>query len=121
MIVFYSGDNDLAGGMSPQDVADDTKAFIDLVRRELPQTRLVFIAIKPSVARWKLIDQVRQTNRQTKSLVQALPGSTFIDVESQILGADGKPQAELFQLDGLHLNAKGYEILNAAVRPYLTR
>jgi lysophospholipase L1-like esterase len=25
----------------------------------------------------------------------------------------------LFRVDGLHLNEKGYEILNEAVRPYL--
>ena len=31
----------------------------------------------------------------------------------------GHPRVELFRIDGLHLNEKGYEVLNEAVRPYV--
>jgi lysophospholipase L1-like esterase len=33
-----------------------------------------------------------------------------------LLGDDGKPRGELLGIDGLHLNAKGYDVLNEAVR-----
>lgn len=119
IVVFYSGDNDLNAGKSPDQVVADTREFIDLLRKRSPKSQLVFIAIKPSIARWKLIDKIRETNQRTQKLVEAYPGGVFVNIESQILGDDGKPRAELFRMDGLHLNAKGYEILNDAVRPNL--
>jgi lysophospholipase L1-like esterase len=119
IVVFYSGDNDLNAGKSPDQVIADTREFIDLLRKRSPKSKLVFIAIKPSIARWKLIDKIRETNQRTQTLVASYPGGVFVNIESKILGDDGKPRAELFRMDGLHLNEKGYEILNEAVRPYL--
>ena len=119
IVVFYSGDNDLNAGKSPDQVVADTREFINLLRQRSPKSKLVFIAIKPSIARWKLIDKIRDTNQRTQKLIASYPGGVFVNIESQILGDDGKPRAELFRVDGLHLNEKGYEILNEAVRPYL--
>ena len=119
MIVFYSGDNDLNRGKSVERVVADMRVFVTKVRTDLPATRLLVIGIKPSVARWKLEDSIRQTNREFQKLVNEKPGDVFVDVEAQVLGADGKPRAKLFRADGLHFNEKGYEILNTAVKPYL--
>ena len=118
-IVFYSGDNDLAAGKSSERVVADIQQFIRLVRQKLPRTKLIVIAIKPSISRWRLIDQMRQTNQQVRKLIEARSGDVFIDVEPQILDENGKPRPDLFRPDGLHLNDKGYVILNEAVRPYL--
>jgi lysophospholipase L1-like esterase len=120
-IIFYSGDNDLAAGRSVDCVVDDMRQFIDMVRQKCPGTKLVVIAIKPSIARWKLIDKIREANQQIEKLVGAYPGGVVVNVESKLLGADGKPIRDLFRVDGLHLSAKGYEILNDAVRQYVTR
>ena len=38
MIVFYSGDNDLAAGRSPDRVFDDFETFADSVHERLPET-----------------------------------------------------------------------------------
>src|SRR4051812_14176711 len=118
-IVFYSGDNDLAAKKSPAQVVGDVRQFINLVKHRLPGTKLVVISIKPSPSRWSLIDPMRQTNGEIQKLVKDYKGGVFVDLESGILGDDGKPRAELFRTDGLHLNEKGYEILNERVRPYL--
>ena len=48
LIVFYAGDNDIAGGKSPEQVRDDFRAFAGIVAKELPRTRLLFLSIKPS-------------------------------------------------------------------------
>lgn len=44
LIVLYAGDNDLAAGKSPVAVFRDYQAFVALVRRALPETRIAFIA-----------------------------------------------------------------------------
>src|SRR5581483_4465691 len=109
-IVFYSGDNDLAAGKSAQRVIADTRQFIDLVRTSLPHTKLIVIAIKPSIARWKLIDKIHEVNGQVQHMLQSDPNAAFVDIGTKLLGRDGKPDPAFFRKDGLHLNDKGYQI-----------
>jgi lysophospholipase L1-like esterase len=43
----------------------------------------------------------------------------YVDIATPMLGEDGKPRSELFAPDGLHLNAKGYELWASILRPML--
>src|SRR5215218_3408937 len=52
-VVFYAGDNDIANGRTPEQVRDDFKAFAAAIHKARPEARIHFIAIKPSIARWK--------------------------------------------------------------------
>ena len=52
VIVFYAGDNDIADGKSPERVFHDFQTFAELVHGRLPETRLIYLPIKPSLARW---------------------------------------------------------------------
>ena len=52
VIVFYAGDNDIASGKSAQQVLDDFRRFVEMVRNQLPRTPIIFISIKPSESRW---------------------------------------------------------------------
>jgi lysophospholipase L1-like esterase len=119
IVVLYAGDNDLASGKSPERVTADFKAFVAKVHAALPKTRIVYVGIKPSLSRWKLIDKVRDANRRIKDFAAADPRVVFIDVEKPMLGPDGKPRPELFQSDGLHLNAAGYRLWSDLLRPHL--
>lgn len=118
-IVFYAGDNDTAAGKSPAQIAADFKALVEKVHQALPETRIVAIAIKPSISRWKFIDTVRQANALIRAEAEKAPHTVFIDVEKPMLGPDGKPRPELFQRDGLHLNDEGYKLWTSLVRPQL--
>src|SRR5262245_12586451 len=53
MVLLYAGDNDLAAGRTPEQVLADFKALVQVVHKELPKTRVAFLSIKPSLARWK--------------------------------------------------------------------
>ena len=63
IVVLYAGDNDIAAGKRPERVWADFKAFVAKVHADLPEARIVFIAIKPSIARWKLVEKMRRANR----------------------------------------------------------
>ncbi len=119
LIVFYAGDNDLAGGETPEKVHADFHAFVAKVHAGLPSTPIVYISIKPSIARWKLIDSVRKANCLIKQWSQSDPLLHFVDIEPTMLGPDGKPRPELFVKDGLHLNARGYALWSEQVAPFL--
>jgi lysophospholipase L1-like esterase len=118
-VVLYAGDNDLAAGKTPEQVAADFREFVRLMHRVLPKTRIVFLSIKPSVKRWNIWDKVKKTNARIEFLCDHDSRCSYVDDSKVILGPDGKPQADLFQKDGLHLNEKGYELISQIVRPYL--
>jgi len=120
-IVFYAGDNGLAAGKSPQEVLADYRQFVAKVHGALPKTRIVFVAIKPSIRRWHLVEKMRQANRLIREAAQADPRLVFVDVDPPMIGDDGKPRAELFKQDGLHLNADGYRLWSDLVGPHLKR
>jgi len=118
-VVLYAGDNDLAAGKSPEQVWEDYKAFVNKVHAALPQTKIIYIGIKPSIARWKLIDNIRKANRLIAETAAADQRLVFVDVEKPMLAPDGKPRQELFKADGLHLNQAGYKLWSDLLRPHL--
>lgn len=119
VIVLYAGDNDVAAGKTPPQVADDYERFVATIRPALPKARIVFIAVKPSISRWKLVDKMRQANRLIRTVTETDPLQIFVDIDTPMIGTDGKPRAELFKSDGLHLNAQGYKLWAELVGPHL--
>ena len=54
VIVFYAGDNDIAGKKTPKQVFADYRKFVNLVNKELAGTRIIYVGIKSSGSRWSL-------------------------------------------------------------------
>ncbi len=119
VIVLYAGDNDLAAGKSPEQVWEDYKAFVKKVHDALPNTKIIYIGVKPSIARWRLIENIRKANRLIAETAATDPRLVFVDIEQRMLGPDGKPRPELFKPDGLHLNEEGYKLWSDLLRPHL--
>jgi lysophospholipase L1-like esterase len=120
-IVFYAGDNDIAAGKSPQQVADDFLSFTKLVHDRLPDTRILFLPVKPSIARWKLWPQMQQANALVENLAERNEQLDYVDTATPMLTADKKPRNDIFLNDGLHMNAAGYRAWTEILAPHLTR
>ncbi|HEV7387679.1 MAG TPA: SGNH/GDSL hydrolase family protein [Gemmatimonadaceae bacterium] len=120
LVVLYAGDNDLAEGRTAKAVFDDYKSFVRLVQTALPETKIAYISIKPSASRWTLVDEMRAANALVKQYASAHPGLMYVDVFSAMLGPDGKPRANLFVSDSLHMNASGYAIWRQLVMPVVS-
>jgi lysophospholipase L1-like esterase len=118
-IVLYEGDNDLTFGWGPAQIAADYQTFVRAVRAELPNTRIVFISLKPSPSRWRLVDQQREANRLVREIVARDTLQSFVDVFTPMLGGNGRPLPELFVGDSLHMTPAGYVIWRAQVAPVL--
>lgn len=118
-VVLYAGDNDIAGGKSPDEVVRDFETFVTGVRKECPECRIVYIGIKPSLARWELRDSMQQTNSGIRRVCEATPSCQFVDVWTPMLGEDGRPRKELFVFDGLHMSPAGYDVWNKLVGPHI--
>jgi lysophospholipase L1-like esterase len=118
-IVVYEGDNDLASGRTPRQVADDYRTFVRTVRAALPATRIVFVSIKPSPSRWALAPAAREANRLVRAIVAGDTLQSYVDVFTPMLGANGRPRPELFVSDSLHMTPAGYAIWRARIAPAL--
>lgn len=117
MIVLYAGDNDLAAGMTPDQVVAEYKEFVRTVRERLPQTRIAFVSIKPSPSRWRLKNNIVAVNHE----IAAIKGKqlVFINIFSPMLDSQGNPRRDLFRPDMLHPNEKGYDLWASVIRPFL--
>ena len=119
VIVFYAGDNDVAGGKSAERVRDDYRRFVDLVGARLPQTRLIFVTIKPSGQRWSLWPEMNKANDLVRDLCDKDDRLFFADLATPLLDSEGKPDDQLFLADRLHLSPQGYAVWNEALAPIL--
>lgn len=120
IVVFYAGDNDIASGKSPEKVFEDYKAFVQKVHDKLAETKIIYLPIKPSIARWKLWDKMKAANALIAEHVKTDKRLAYLDVATPMLGEDGKPRPELFVKDGLHLSPAGYELWTALLKPLLS-
>ncbi len=121
VIVFYAGDNDVAGGKPATQVVRDYRRFVTMVHRMQPRTSIIFITIKPSGSRWSLWPQMNEANQMIKALSEKDPTLFFADLGTPLLKADGIPDDGLFRNDRLHLNAKGYQIWTQTLRPVIEK
>ena len=119
IVVLYAGDNDVARGKSPERVANDFARFVKLIHKPLPKTRILFIAIKPSLKRWNLVGKMKAANALIEKQCKANDRLQYIDIFTPMLGDDGKPKPNLFAKDDLHLNPTGYKLWAGVLRPYL--
>lgn len=119
LVVVYAGDNDIDAGLTSEDVIVQFERFVRAVHAKLPQTRIVFIGIKPSPQRWLTIDRARATNERIRALCGRDDRLAYLDVDGVMLGWDEKPRKELFLDDGLHLSPQGYQLWTLLLRPLL--
>jgi lysophospholipase L1-like esterase len=119
VIVFYAGDNDVAAGKNAQRVFDDYNKFVKLVHKELPETRVIFVSIKPSRSRWSLWPVMSEANMMIKGFSTKDARLFYFDAATPLLSKDGKPNEKLFLDDNLHLNSKGYEVWTKLLRPII--
>lgn len=119
VVVLYSGDNDIKAGKSVAEVVRDVETIVERVTSASPDTKIVFLSIKPSRARWNLSSEIRGANAAIAAVCAKHEQCEFVDVWPAMLGSDGEPREQLFVKDGLHLSAEGYAIWTELVAPHL--
>ncbi len=118
-VVVYAGDNDIDAGRSPEQVLADFHALVARLRRDLPDVPIVWISIKPSVARAAQMGAQRKANTLVREAAADMTQVDFVDVFTPMLDENGAPRVDLFIDDGLHLNEAGYALWRRIVAPYL--
>jgi len=122
-VVIYCGDNDLAASdtVSAATVVQRFKTLFQMIRKQLPKASIVFVSIKPSPSRARLMGKMEEANQQIKKFLVRNKRTAFVDVYHPMLGEDHQPRKELFVEDMLHMNKSGYAIWKKAIKPYLIK
>lgn len=118
-IVVYEGDNDVAAGKSHDEILAAYADFISHIEEKLPATDICIIAVKPSILREQLWPQMEAVNESLQALAESKENMCFLDIAEPMQEGDEFVRADLFVGDGLHLNAKGYELWTSVVKPVL--
>ncbi len=119
LLLVYEGDNDLAAGRSVGQVFADWTNLLTRVASDLPETHVWFVAVKPSPSRVAQLAAQSELNRRVAADCRARAHCRFIDVATPMLDTTGRPRADLFVEDRLHLNASGYALWRSILAPEL--
>ena len=125
MVVVSAGGNDIDAGATAADVAAAFQRLVAAVREALPEVKILFLQIAPSIKRLKQVETQAEANRQIAAWIGAgsAPGVSHLDTSVAFLGADGMPAAECFLDDTLHPspigNSRRAEILQPVLKNLL--
>jgi lysophospholipase L1-like esterase len=120
-VVVYEGDNDIARGIKPEKVRDTFNLLVNEIHKKLPETRVYFLSIKPSISRWKVWPQMKEANSLIEKKCNKNKLLIYIDVSTPMLNEEGTPKKDIYRTDNLHMNSKGYAIWKKAVRDVLNK
>jgi len=118
-IVIYSGDNDIQEGKSAEIVFGDFCTLYGMIKAKLPNARVYYIAIKPSLSRWAKVIEIQKANTMINEYLNAKSNAAFVDIFSPMIDLNGKPSEKWFMEDGLHMTDEGYQLWTKILAPYI--
>jgi lysophospholipase L1-like esterase len=123
VIVLYC-DNDIYQGYAPSVALRLFQEFTSRVARDLPNTKILFISMKPTPTDALYGEHVRENeaiaNKMIKSFIETQRNMCYVDVATPML-SNGGPHTDIFLADGMHLNKRGYDIWNPIVAKELAK
>ena len=119
ILFIYEGDNDIASDKKPSEVMKQARELVAKIRNDLPETRILFISPKPSLAREKLREKYLTFNNRLERYCNRKKQVEFVNVWTPMCDISGTILPGLFLEDGLHMNKNGYDIWGAAINNYL--
>ena len=122
-VFIYCGENDMADvdTVSPATVLHRFKTLHTILLKKLPKTtKVVFVSLKPSIARWHLEPKFIETNKLIEGYIATQKNMQYLDVHTAMLDDNKEVLKDIFIADKLHMNPKGYLIWQKQFAPYLT-
>ncbi len=122
-VVMYCGENDFASSdtVTVMTVVNRFVQLFEYTRLQLGNISFVYVSMKPSPSRLHLMPKYEEANKLIEAYLKSKPITGFVDVYHAMLDGNGKPRADLFVEDNLHMNAKGYAIWKTLMLPVLKK
>jgi lysophospholipase L1-like esterase len=119
-VVFYAGENDIAfGNLTAEQAPGAFQQFCEKIHAALPEVPIYFISIKPPKRRQQFWPIMEEANALIRTYCASDKRLHYIDIVPSMHDASGNVKGNIFRWDGIHLNAQGYTLWTACVRPIL--
>jgi lysophospholipase L1-like esterase len=115
-VIMIGTNNSNGNDHTAEEIADGIKAIVARLRADLPDTRILLLAIFP---RGETPNAQREKNAKASELAsRAADGKTvhYVDIGAKFLEPDGTLSREIMP-DALHLSPRGYRIWAEAIEP----
>ena len=120
IIVVCAGSRDLhSNGAGSEDGLRLFKTFRKMVRAELPEVKICYVSMKPSITKWETIHLDEEANRLIEEYADKTPGVEFIDIWLPMFAESSPPPKEYFQPDLNHPSHAGYTLWAKVIRPFI--
>lgn len=117
-VILYEGSNDINAGTRPEEVLANFQKLHRKLHASLPEARLYVLSVVPSPGkRFARIADLRKANALLAQECASQPWMKFIDITEPLIGADGKPRAELFIPGDIHMLPAGYAVWKSVIAP----
>ena len=121
ILFVYEGDNDIASNKKPGKILKEAKQLAAKIQHDLPETHVVYISPKPSIARVHLKNTYIKFNSKLEKYCKKHDNIEFADVWYPMLDNKGNVFKDVFLEDGLHMNKKGYDIWGKVIGGFLKK
>lgn len=119
ILFIYEGDNDIAVGKKPSKVAKEAKYLLQNIQGKLPETEIILISVKPSIARWTLKKNYEKLNKRLRRLAKRTDKVEYANVWDTMIDQKGNLYQDIFLKDGVHMNKKGYDLWASEIERFL--
>lgn len=114
-IYVMAGINDLKQGTPNREILRNLQAIVRQLKAAHPNSKIYLASILPTRLPDLSVNRIRRLNYNIRRLAEQ-ENVQFFDLHPAFADAEGKLQAQL-TVDGLHLNANGYRVWQAAMTP----
>ena len=104
-----------------EELAKEYEEFSNRLKKTLPKTKLVYLAIRPSLSRIAIVEKQKQFNYWLEKYCKSEKNRYFLDMHSPFYLTDGSVMQDIFISDRLHLNDKGYQIFSSIIRTFILK
>lgn len=120
VVVISAGEDDIATSERKAEcVLRHFQTLVDLIHRQSPDTRILYISMKPSPGRNECLGDVVNGNRLIRGFISTHDRLSYIDVIGPMLDENGNVRQDFFTESGVHLSNQGYRAWASAIRPYV--
>ena len=123
VVVLYVG-NDLWGDPAEpttEQLFDYFKLFEQKLHRQLPNTMLNFVSMRPSPEKRNLLEKQNAISNLLIQYAKETPKTNFIDIRPVMYTISGQLRNDIFISDSLHLNDTGNKLITGVIKPVLTK
>ena len=118
-IVLQAGGIDLREGRTPVEVLALFRSYVATVRAKLPQTRIIFLSLAPSMRSWNGRGPQVQLNQLIAEYAAKSENVGYIDTWTPMLAPDGTPRSDMFMTDSYQPSRESFLLRAKVIAPYL--